>query len=126
MVSIRAGNVLFRKPFIEVEMEEGGIFQRQFSRDSFASFWAEACVILETMTNIKIISDFSFAAVADRAKLVADVLANRDECIEECDQMFVEGMYQQFLMQYGEDCANLPEDVLQKIAHARQQIELSA
>lgn len=126
MISVRAGNVLFRKPFIEVEMEAGEIFQRQFARDSFASSWAEACVILETMTNIKIISDFSFAPVADRARLVADVLANRDECIEECNQMFEEGMFPQFLMQYGEDCANLPEDVQQKIVHARQQIELSA
>ena len=107
-------------------MEGGEIFQRQFPRDSFASFWAEACVILDTMTCIKIISDFSFDPVVDRAKLVADVLANRDECIEECDQMFDEGMYPQFLMQYGEDCANLPEDTMQKIAYARQQLGLSA
>ena len=126
MNSIRAGNALFRKPFIEVEMEGGEIFQRQFTRDSFPDSWAEACVILETMTNIKLISDFSFAPVADRAKLVADVLANRDECIEECNQMFDEGMFEQFLMQYGEDCANLPEDTMQKIAHARQQLGLSA
>ena len=126
MNSIRAGNVLFRKPFIEVEMEGGEIFQRQFTRDSFPDSWAEAFVILETMTNIKLISDFSFAPVADRAKLVADVLANRDECIEECNQMFDEGMFEQFLMQYGEDCANLPEDTMQKIAHARQQLGQSA
>jgi hypothetical protein len=30
-------------------------------------------------------------------------------------------MYPQFLMQYGEDCANLPEDTVRKIAHAKQQ-----
>jgi hypothetical protein len=125
MNSIRAGNVLFRKPFIEVEMEGGEIFQRQFARDSFPDYWAEACVILETMTDIKLISDFSFAPVADRAGLVADILANRDECIEECNQMFDEGMYEQFLMQYGEDCANLPRDALQKIAHARQHLGVS-
>ena len=125
MRSIRAGNVLFRKPFIEVEMEGGEIFQRQFARDSFSDHWAKASVILETMTDIKIISDFSFAPVADRTGLVADVLANRDECIEECNQMFDEGMFEQFLMQYGEDCANLPEDALHKIAHARQQLGLS-
>jgi hypothetical protein len=124
MNSVRAGNVLFRKPFIEVEMEGGEIFQRQFARDSFASFWAEACVILETMTRIKLISEFSFDPVVDRDKLVADILASRDECIEECNSMFDEGMYEQFLMQYGEDCANLPADALQRIAHARQQLEL--
>jgi len=126
MRSVRAGNVLFRRPFIEVEMEGGEVFQRQFARDSFPDHWAKACVILETMTDIKIISDFSFAPVADRAGLVAEVLANREECIEECDQMFDEGMYEQFLMQYGEDCANLPEDALQKIAQARQQLGISA
>ena len=125
MNSVRAGNVLFRKPFIEVEMEGGEIFQRQFARDSFASFWAEASVILETMTRIKLISEFSFDPVVDRDKLVADILASRDECIEECNSMFDEGMYEQFLMQYGEDCANLPADALQRIAHARQQLELS-
>ena len=125
MNSVRAGNVLFRKPFIEVEMEGGEIFQRQFARDSFASFWAETCVILETMTRIKLISEFSFDPVVDRDKLVADILASRDECIEECNSMFDEGMYEQFLMQYGEDCANLPADALQRIAHARQQLELS-
>ena len=124
ILSVRAGNVLFRKPFIEVEMEEGEIFQRQFARDSFAIFWAEACVILETMTRIKIISDFSFDPVVDRAKLVDDVLTNRDECIEECNSMFDEGMYTQFLMQYGEDCAYLPEDTLQRLAYARQQLGL--
>lgn len=124
MTSIRGGNVLFRKPFIEIEMEGGEVFQHQFSRDSFARFWAEACVILDTMTRIKIISDFSFDPVVDRAKLVADVLASRDECIEECNAMFDEGMYEQFLMQYGEDCANLPADALQRIAHARKELGL--
>ena len=102
-------------------MEAGEIFQRQFPRDSFSSHWAEACVILETMTAIKLLSEFNFEPVVDRAKLVADILANRDECIEECNQMFDEGMFPQFLMQYGEDCANLPEDTVQKIAHAKQQ-----
>ncbi len=126
MNSVRAGNVLFRKPFIEVEMEDGEIFQRQFVRDSFAASWAEACVILETLTGIKLVSEFSFTPIADRPRLVVEVLAERDECIEESNQMFEAGMYEQFLMQYGEDCANLPEDALQKIAHARQQLGLSA
>ena len=122
MISIRAGNMLFRKPFIEVEMEGGEVFHRQFTRASFAEDWAQAVVVLETLTQIKIISDFSFAPVADRSALVADVLGNRDECIEECDSMFEEGMYEQFLMQYGEDCANLPEEVARKIALARQRL----
>lgn len=126
MKSIRAANVLFRRPFIEVEMEDGEIFQRQFERNAFAESWAEACVILETMTDIELISDFDVAPVADRDRLVADVLVNRDECIEECNQMYDEGMYSQFLMQFGEDCANLPAATLQRIADARQRLGLSA
>ena len=125
MLSIRAGNMLFRKPFIEVEMEGGEIFQRVFTRTTFSEDWAQASVILETLTNITLISDFSFTPVSDRASLVEEVLANRDECIEECDSMFTEGMYEQFLMQYGEDCANLPEEVEQKLAQARQGLQVA-
>ena len=32
MRSIRACNVLFRKPFIEVQLADGDVFQRHFSR----------------------------------------------------------------------------------------------
>ncbi len=122
--SVRACCVMFRKPFIEVEMEGGEIFQRHFARESFASYWAEACVILETITSIKLISDFSFEPISDPEKLVREVLANRDECIEESNLMFDEGMYEQFLMQYGEDCANLPRDAVQRIMQARKKFEM--
>jgi hypothetical protein len=113
---------MFRKPFIEVEMEGGEIFQRHFARESFARFWAEACVILKTITSIELVSDFSFEPISDPEKLVREVLANRDECIDESNLMFDEGMYEQFLMQYGEDCENLPRDTVQRIAHAREQL----
>ena len=120
--SIRACCVLFRKPFIEVEMEGGEIFQRHFDRQSFARYWAEACVILETITRIQLISDFDFEPLKDVDRLAQDVLANRDECIEECNLMFDEGMYAQFLMQFGEDCSNLPVETIQKIIQAKQQL----
>ncbi len=123
--SVRACNVLFRKPFIEVRMEGGEIFQRHFKRESFARFWAQARVILETITRIELISDFKFEPVADRDSLAREVLACRDECIEESNLMFAEGLYSQFLIQYGEDCWNLPRDAQQKIARARQQLEIS-
>jgi len=125
IISVRACSVMFRKPFIEVEMEDGGVFQRHFPRPSFGKFWAEACVILETITRIKLISDFSFDEVADRDSLVEQVLSCRDECIAESNLMFNEGMYAQFLLQYGEDCHNLPADAEQKIAVARQQLAKS-
>ncbi len=120
--SVRACSVLFRKPFIEVEMEGGEIFQRHFARESFARFWAEACVILATITGIKLISDFSFEPIKDPEKLAQEVLACRDECIEESNLMFAEGMYSQFLIQYGEDCKDLPQDAVHKMTQAKQQL----
>lgn len=119
---MRACCVMFRKPFIEVSIEGGEVFQRHFVRDSFARYWAEASVILETITTIKLISDFSFELIDDPDKLVREVLANRDECLDESNLMFDEGMYQQFLLQYGEDCKNLPADAVQKITYAREQL----
>jgi hypothetical protein len=44
--SVRACSTMFRKPFIEVECEDGEVFHRHFARDSFAGYWAEAWVIL--------------------------------------------------------------------------------
>jgi len=125
ILSVRACNVLFRKPFIEVSMDGGEVFQRHFARDSFARYWAEAIVILDTITRIQTISDFRFAALPEPQKLAQEVLENRTECIDECDAMFTEGMYEQFLMQYGEDCKNLPADTRQKIDHARSALGLS-
>jgi len=120
--SVRAASSMFRKPFIEVELEGGEVFHRHFARDSFAQFWAEACVILDTITSIELISDFSFKPVADSEKLQQQVLATRDEYIEESNQMFDECIYAPFLMQYGEDCKNLPTETLEKIAHAKEQL----
>ena len=122
MISVRACNVLFRKPFIEVTMADGGAIQRHFPRPSFAESWAEACVILETLTSIKLISDFRFNPVADREELVDRVIACRDECIAEADKMFEQGMYALFLQQFGEDFDHLPPEVAQRIAKARQQL----
>jgi len=122
--SVRACCVMFRKPFIEVEFEGGQIFQRHFNRESFAGYWAEACVILATITRIELISEFEFEPVRDSQQLAQEILACRDECIAETNLMFDQGMYAQFLMQYGEDCNNLPLEIIQKIIQARQQIGL--
>ena len=122
IISLRACSVMFRKPFIEVTLADGEVIQRHFQRPSFAESWAEACVILETLTGIQLISDFRFTPVADRDELVARVLACRDECIAEAGQMYEQGMYAQFLLQFGEDCANLPAEVVQRIDAAKQQL----
>jgi hypothetical protein len=122
MQSLRACSVMFRKPFIEARMADGELFQRHFPRPGFAEAWAEASVILETLTRIEIVSDFSFNPVSDRDALVARVLACRDECIGEANQMFDQGMYAQYLQQFGEDCRDLPADTAQRIVHARQRL----
>ncbi len=122
MLSVRASCVMFRKPFIEVVMADGEVFQRHFPRPSFGEHWAEACVILDTLTRIKLISDFDFNPVADREELIDRVLTCRDECIAEANQMYEQGFYGQFLSQFGEDCNQLPAEVEQSIANARNQL----
>jgi hypothetical protein len=123
--SVRACCVLFRKPFIEVTMAGGEVFQRHFPRPGFAGFWAEARVILETVSSIELISEFSFEELAEPEKLAGEVLAVRDECIAESDKMFAEGMYEQFLMQYGPDCRNLPPETERKLEIARRELEIT-
>jgi hypothetical protein len=122
ITSLRACSVMFRKPFIEVTLADGEVIQRHFPRPSFGEHWAEACVILETLTRIKLISDFNFNPVADREELVRRVLTCRDECIAEANQMFEQGFYGQFLSQFGEDYDQLPVEVEQRIAEARNQM----
>ena len=122
MISVRACSVMFRKHFIEVVMVDGEVFQRHFPRPAFGELWAEACVILETLTAIELISDFRFIPVADRDELVTRVIACRDECIVEANQMFERGMYVQFLLQFGENCAHLPAEVEHRILEARKHL----
>lgn len=121
-LSIRASCVMFRKPFIEVSLADGEIFQRHFPRPSFTEHWAQAVVILETLTDIELISEFSYSPVPERDALVTRILTCRDESIAEAVEMFDEGMYEQFLMQFGENCAGLPEEVQQRIDLARSKL----
>ena len=117
--SVRACASMFRRPFIEVETAAGETLHRHFLRESFARDWAEALVILETLTDIELISDFVFEPVRDREALVEQVLATRDECIAEADLMFEQRMYPQFLNQFGMECKNLPRETRRKIDTAR-------
>lgn len=112
--SVRACCVMFRKPFIEVELEGGQIFQRHFNRESFARYWAEACVILETITRFELISGFEFEPVGGSEQRAQGILACRDECIAESNLMFDQGRCAQFLMQYGEDRENPPLEPCKK------------
>ncbi len=120
--SVRACASMFRRPFIEVEMADGQVHHRHFLRDHFARDWAEAIVILDTLTDIELISDFRFQPMRDPRALIDKVLAARDECIAEADLMHDQGMYRQYLYQFGLECKNLPAETERRIAAAEASI----
>lgn len=119
---VRACSSMFRKPFIEVELDDGTQFHRHFQRENFAADWAEAVVVLTALTGIELVSDFRFVPLRDADRLTEDVLAARDECFAEAEPMFREGMYAQYLMQFGVDYARLPETVETMLAEARRRV----
>jgi hypothetical protein len=121
--SVRACNPLFRKPFIEVRIDDGEIFQRHFPRPGFERYWAEARVILGALTAIRLQSDFECEPPADAERLAREALATRAECIDECEAMFNEGLYAQFVMQFGEDCSGLPAETERRLEKARHCLE---
>lgn len=120
--SVRASASMFRRPFIEVEMADGEVHHRHFPRDSFARDWAEARVILETLTGIELISEFRLDPLKDPQALIGEVLQARDECIADADLMFDQGMYLQYLNQFGLDYRNLPPETERRIAEARARL----
>ena len=117
--SVRAAASMFRRPFIEVEMDNGEVHHRHFSRDHFARDWAEAEVVLGTLTAIELISEFRYEPFGNPQKLVDEVLQARDNCIAEAEPMFDQGMYLQYLNQFGLDYKNLPAETEQRVAKAR-------
>lgn len=117
---IRACLPIFRKPFIEIETADTQISIRHFGKEDFARDWAEACVILQTLSDIELVSDFDFQAWRDADELAGRVLALREQCINESYGLFEQGMFEQFVFQYGEDCRDLPAEVLSRLAEARQ------
>lgn len=120
--TVRACVSMFRRPFIEVEMAGGEDFLLHFVRDSFGHYWAEAVVILETLTDIEVNAEFKFEPLRNRETFIAELLATREDCIAEADQMFAEGMYLQYLNQFGLECKNLPAETQQKVAEARRNL----
>ena len=119
ITSLRACSVLFRKPFIEFEYADGSTEQRHFPREDFGQHWAEARVYLETLTSIQLVTEFACPEPANREALVAEAMTARDESITEAELMYAEGMYAQYLQQFGEDYRDLPAEVVEHLEHAR-------
>lgn len=118
--SLRACCPIWRKPFIEVEYQAGKTDHRHFLKNSFARYWAEAVVILQTLTNIQLVSDFNSGSVSNKEAMVETILSTRNACIRECDPMFDSELYQVYLDQFGSNYRNLPADTLAKIETAKK------
>lgn len=120
VTTIRASAPFFRDPFIEVTLDDGEVITRSFGKGGFGEYWAEAIIILEAITPIRLISDLrSVPALGDPEGFVKEILSEREESIQEASYMFESGMYKQYLWQFGEDYKDLPEQVMQNIATAR-------
>ena len=120
---IRAANVLFRKPFIEIELDSGEVLVRHFERAEFAREWAEARVVLRALTAIELVTDFACPEPANAAQRSAEALAMRNKCIQDCQPMFDNGFYQQYLAQFGPDCRDLPPEITAQLARARRAVD---
>jgi len=114
---------LFRQPFVEITLDDDETITRSFGKGGFTEYWTEAKVILEALTPIKIISDVKVAESIDIGALQARIREERDESITEAGFMFDNGMYEQFLWQFGRDYKGLPDHVMQKIEVAKAQIK---
>jgi hypothetical protein len=122
--SLRASSTLWRKSFVEINHDGGKLEHLKYERDGFIRDWAEASVILQTLTDIKCIAEFNFKPPTDKDALVEKVLQTRDKCIEECQTMFDSKLYQVYLNQFGPNCKGLPAATLANIEAARQALNL--
>lgn len=120
--SLRASSTLWRKAFIEINHDGGKVDHLKFERDGFVHDWAEASVILQTLTDIKCTAEFDFEPPADKAALIEKALRARDKCIEESQSMFDSGFYQVYFNQFGYNCKDLPNEVKANLDLARQKI----
>jgi len=113
---------LLRKPFIEIEYENGRTESCSFPKGAFAQFWAEAVVIIETTTDIEIISEFECPPPAHKSELVSELQIALEECIAESAEIYAGGMYKLFLDQYGRNYKGLPDEVQEQIERAQKEV----
>ena len=119
---IRACCPLLRQPFIEITYLDGQSSQYAFGKQGFLRFWQEAEVLIESLTNIRILREFAVAPMTDHDRFSREVDDCLKESIEESNAIFEGGMYQLFLDQYGANCKDLPSDVSAKIREAESKV----
>ena len=122
--SLRASSTLWRKSFVEIDHDGGKLDHLKFERDGFIRDWAEATVILQTLTDIKCTAEFDFKPPTDKVALIEKVLRARNKCIEECQTMFDSGLYQVYFNQFGHNCKGLPATTKANVETARQALNL--
>jgi hypothetical protein len=107
-----------------IKYRDGRELVQRFPTERILPHWPEAVVVVEALTDIKMISDIDHPPVENAENLADAALKHRDQCIEVSLGMFDEGMYELFLEQYGANHKNLPPDVIEKIALARREMRL--
>ena len=120
--SVRASSPMFRQPFVEITLDNDETITRTFAKDGFTEYWTEAKVILDTLTSIKLISDVKVSETIDIDELTARIHEEREESVADAELMFENGMYKQYLWQFGRDYKGLPEQVVKNIAVAQARI----
>ncbi len=121
--SLRACAPMWRKPFIEIEYRATDRQDHMhFPKELFVHYWSEASLILETLTDIELISEFKCSPIQHRTATVRSIISTRNACIRECESMFDSGLFQVYLDQFGANCYDLPEDTMQKIEIARAKL----
>ncbi len=119
ILNLRASAPMWRKPFIEMTYQEGEIIHMHFPKELFVHYWSEAAVVLETLTDIELISEFKCDSLSNREVTSKIALSTRDVCIRDCDAMFESGFYQVYISQFGCNCKNLPTETLEKLKTAK-------
>ncbi len=122
ITSLRASAPMWRKPFIEIGYQDGKINHMHFPKELFIHYWSEAVVVLETLTDIELISEFKCHSLDNREATIKIALSTRAACIRDCDTMFESGFYQVYLNQFGCNCKNLPTEILKKLETAKSRV----
>ena len=122
--SLRASSTLWRGSFVEINHDGGKLQHLKYEREGFIRDWAEASVILQTLTDIECKAEFDFKPPSNKVELIEKALQTRKKCIEECQTMFDSKLYQVYLNQFGDNCKGLPAETQANIKTARQALNL--
>ncbi|MCP4187304.1 MAG: hypothetical protein GY763_06820 [Gammaproteobacteria bacterium] len=120
--SLRASAPIWRKPFIEIGYLDGTNNHMQFPRELFIHYWSEAVIVLETLTDIGLISEFKCQPTHNQEATIRTALSTRAACIRDSDTIFESGFYQVYLDQFGCNCKNLPPETIEKLETARSRV----